>query len=62
MMLLLIPSFSKEGYSRGGGRERFLSRNILKINETDLTDKCELTGLTRRKRELLDREYDKVLA
>jgi len=61
-MLLLIPSLSKEGYSRGGGRERFLSGNILKINETDLTVKCELIGLTRRKRELLDREYDKVLA
>ena len=47
----------KEG--RGGGRERFLSRRtILKMMEATKTVRCKLIGLTRRKRELLDREYD----
>ena len=48
MMLLLIPSFSKEGYSRGGGR--FLSRkNILKINDSQ--EITSSTGLRQAKKE-----------
>ena len=57
--MLLIPSFLKEGYRRGGGWEKFLSRmSLLKIMEIRKTIRCKLIGLTKRKRELLNKEYD----
>ena len=58
-MLLLIPTFSKVGYSSGCVWKKYLSiKTTLRMMEATKTIKCKLIGLTKRKRELLNREYD----
>ena len=56
--MLLIPSFSKEAKGDAGGKKYLSRRVILKMMEVTKTIRCKLIGLTRRKRELLNREYD----
>jgi len=58
-MLLLIPTFSKRIQQGEVGGKKYLSREaILKMMEAAKTIRCKLIGLTKRKRELLNREYD----